>query len=473
MELSLWLAIVPALLTIILSIWTKQIIPSLFIGVLVGSMVEAKSFLEGFPAALDYILKVLADKGNLQVLLFLYLFSGFVNLIKQSGGIKAFIKKADHYINNRKGVLYGIWGLIPLTFIDCGFRVVSAGSIMKPLADKYDVAKERLAFMLNNTASPIVVIIPLGTTFVGYNIGIINQGLQTAGSENKSAYQILLESIPLQFFSIVLILLTFGAIYYDIKKKQFFKENKKDERQKHEMKMGEKKPKLEPRLFNMWVPMVVLILLSFGLLWLFGMREAGDNSDLVSVITAADPTNAMLLALFSTMLITSVLYLVQGYELKGITSDLIAGGNDLMHTLAILVLAWPLSAISRDLGLSELIKQTIGDSMPSLIVPLIIFIVTGAVTYFIGSSWGGWALLMPVAISLSVSTGGNIPLAVAAVLSGGTFGDVTSPVSGMTNMASNISKANHMKYIKYASYYNFTAAILSAVLFLVAGWIMK
>lgn len=140
-----------------------------------------------------------------------------------------------------------------------------------------------------------------------------------------------------------------------------------------------------------------------------------------------------------------------------------------MMTLAILTIAWSLAAVSQELGLTELVKQQAGSSMPGWSIPVSLFVLSSAVTYFIGSGWGSASLIMPFAIPLAASAGAGIPLCVAAVITGGTFGDVTSPVAGMTNMTSGVLHADHMNYLKYASPYNFLAAGIAAILFLVAG----
>ena len=140
-----------------------------------------------------------------------------------------------------------------------------------------------------------------------------------------------------------------------------------------------------------------------------------------------------------------------------------------MPTLAILILAWPLAAVAGDLGLNDFVQQELGRSLPRWSVAVSLFVVSSAVTYFIGSGWGAASLLMPVAIPLAVSAHAGIPLCVAAVITGGTFGDVTSPVAGMTNMASNVVRADHAAYLRYARPYNLTAAGVAAVLFVVAG----
>ena len=140
-----------------------------------------------------------------------------------------------------------------------------------------------------------------------------------------------------------------------------------------------------------------------------------------------------------------------------------------MNILAILVVAWALGAVSQELKLSDFIKQQIGNSLPVWSIPASLFIIASAVTYFIGEGWAAASLIMPFAISLAVSGGSGIPICVAAVITGGTFGDVTSPVAGMTNMASNATGADHMKYLRYANPYNFTALALAAILFLIFG----
>ncbi len=133
------------------------------------------------------------------------------------------------------------------------------------------------------------------------------------------------------------------------------------------------------------------------------------------------------------------------------TGDFISGANEIMKTLIILAIAWPLSSVSLELGLSNLIQQQLGNSMPLWSVSFSLFILTSVVTYFIGSGWGSASLIMPFAIPLAVAVGSNIPLCVAAVITGGTFGDITSPVAGMTNMSSNVAHADHTKYLKYAN----------------------
>ena len=471
MDKMTWLSLLPPLIAIAIAVWSKKIIPSLLIGLLAGSYFLHATLIGGFETAVDYIVKTLTDKENLQVLLFLYLFSGLIALIKKSGGIKAFSDIAEKHIKSKRGVFFTLWALIPVTFIDCGFRVVGAGSITRSLAEKNQIAKERLAFMLNNTASPIVELIPIATTFVGFNVAIISQGLKAAGTaEKSSAYAIWLKAIPFEFFSIAVILITFISIFFQFKKsvkKQDKPLNKKEEGEMN-MNMENDEPVIKPKVINLIIPMLCVIFLSFLFFWFFGKDKAA-NTSIVAAITNSEPNKAMLISLFITIIISGIFYFIQKYDIKKMTSDIIAGGNEIMTTLAILILAWSLAAVSQNLGLSSFIQQQFGGSLPVWSIPVLLFITSSAVTYFIGSGWGAASLIMPFAIPLAVSVGSGIPLCVAAVITGGTFGDVTSPVAGMTNMSSNIAHADHAKYLKYATPYNFMAAGIAAILFLITG----
>jgi len=470
---NVWLSILPSIITIAVAIWSKKIIPSLLIGLLIGGYLLNPTLTGGFETAVDQIVKTLTDSGSLQVLLFLYLFSGLISLMRKSGGIKAFSDIADKRVKSEKGVFFLIWALIPVTFIDCGFRVISAGSITRSLAEKNKIAKERFAFMLNNTASPVVELIPIATTFVGFNIANISIGLKAAGvAESNSAYTIWLHAIPLEFFSIVLIIITFLSIFYQFKNPEIIRTNQPvpTEMKSMKMNMEETEPIIKPRVINLIVPLLVVIMLSIFFFWFFGKDKPGNNN-FISAMTNTEPNKAMLVALFISVIITAILYFFQKYNLKQMTSDVISGGNEIMTTLVILTLAWPLASASQDLGLNNFIQQTLGGSLPAWSIAVSIFIISSVVTYFIGSGWGAASLIMPFAIPLAVASGVSIPLCAAAVITGGTFGDVTSPVAGMVNMSSNIAHADLAKYLKYANPYNFIAAGLAAVLFLVAGFL--
>lgn len=467
-----WLSVLPPLLTIAIAIWSKRIVPSLLAGLLLGGYLLDRRITGGFETAVDQIVSLLTDKDSLQVLLFLYLFSGLMGIIKKSGGIQAFSAMAGEHVASKKGAFYVLWALIPVTFIDCGFRIVGAGSITRPLAEKHGIASERLAFMLNNTASPVVELIPIATTYLGFNLAIITIGLKSAGiSDQATAYSIWLKAIPLEFFSLAVIAITFLSMFRTSRER---KTRGTAAPASHTppaeagMAMDAPVPVIKARLVNLVIPMLTVIALSIFFFWFLGPPQSSGVS-VRSAITNTEPNRAMLVALFISVFVTAIVYALQKYGIKEMVPDVISGGNEIMPTLAILAIAWPLAAVSQELGMNVFIKDLVGSALPGWSVAVTLFILSASVTYFIGSGWGSASLIMPFAIPLAVSAGASVPLCVAAVITGGTFGDVTSPVAGMTNMASNIAHADHAKYLRYAAPYNFGAAGLAAVLYVVAG----
>jgi len=210
--------------------------------------------------------------------------------------------------------------------------------------------------MLNNTASPIVELVPIATTFVGFNVANITQGLKMANITDQSAYSILLHAIPLEFFSIVVLLITFLSIYFG---------RRVESGAKAEMDMNMKvdDPAIEPRIVNLLIPLIAVISLSVYFFWSLSKVETGPS----------DMNKAMLVALIISISFTSVLYFLQKYDLKRMTSDFIAGANNIIPILIILTVAWSLASVSQELGLSTLIKQQLGGSMPAWSIALSLF----------------------------------------------------------------------------------------------------
>ena len=134
-----WLSILPPIITIVVAIWSKKILPSLLLGLVVGSYLLNPSIIGGLETAIENIIKILSDKDNLQVLLFLYLFSGLIALVRNAGGITAFSTWVSKYVKSEKGVIFTLWALIPVTFIDCAFRIIGSGSIIRNIAGKNKV----------------------------------------------------------------------------------------------------------------------------------------------------------------------------------------------------------------------------------------------------------------------------------------------------------------------------------------------
>ncbi|ERJ11993.1 Na+/H+ antiporter NhaC family protein [Haloplasma contractile] len=448
---------------------SKKIVPSLLIGLWIGSFIVNPGIIESTSQMVIYMVDTLGQPGNLNILIFMYTFSGLVAVIQQSGGVQGFSKFVSRYASGKKRTLMWVWFLAPITFIDCAFRVIATGSIMKKNIEKEDITKEKYAFMLNNSASPIVAMIPIGTAFVGYMVGVVQSGLDVVGS-SESAYLLFVKSIPYNLFSIasfvVISLYFLNVIRFKQDEDGSYNQSSSTNQGNHMSSMNNVNNDAKPKASNLVIPILVLIPLSTYLMYWTGTKNV-QNGNIIAIFEKADASHAILIALIFTVILSVIWYRIQQIKIKDMIQKFISGGNRIMKTIIILAVAWPIAVVSKDLGLPDLIDHTVGPFIPSALVPALVFIVTCFVAFFMGSSWASWSLMMPLAIPLIAATGGSLPLVIGAVFAGGTFGDVTSPLSGMVAMSSGIAGADLMKYVRYELPYNLLAAFIATIGFLI------
>lgn len=212
-----WLAVLPFVVVIIAAIWTKQVIPSLLFAVVVAGYIMDFHWLGGMLTALGFIIEGLRDESNIKIILFLYAFSALIGLIKMSGGIKGFVQEAAERIEHKRGAFMLTWISSIGTFSAPSFRIVTIGPVMKALRKSIPMTKQELGFVIETTASPLVVLIPIATAFVGYMTSVIELSLNQAGMEGD-AYSLYIQSIPYNFFAFAML----GVGFY----LSFFHKNK-------------------------------------------------------------------------------------------------------------------------------------------------------------------------------------------------------------------------------------------------------
>lgn len=459
------------LVVIILAAFTKRVIPSLITGVIIGGIFLAKgNLIQGIVLAMERLVKSVANEDNVYIIFFLFIFGAFGEIMKVSGGIKGFTELTGKYVKTEKGALGTVWLVTPVTFIDCCFHGIAAGTISKALIDKVKGSKRKLAFVLNVTSCLLIILIPFGTTYVGYIMGVIGSAFSNAGL-NQSPYSVYLKSIPYNFYAIVMILISIGVILFGL---GFDRELKLVEGKKHSEESGhhhheaheqsEFAEKVPPRPLNLIIPLGLLIILTFFFLWYTG-RDGGTG--FVGAVMNADFEKSIFIAGTVTIIITSIFYVFQKIPMSMIESNFLAGGNEMMPPIVVLVLSWGLSSIVKDLGFVEFITSVIGPKIPVFLIPAAIFLLGCFTSYFMGSAWGTWALIMPIAVPLALSTNSNLALVIGAVLAGGALGDNISPLGETAILSSTIAEIPLMEHVKSQLPYSIVGIIVSSVLFVI------
>lgn len=462
-----WLSILPFLIVIGLSIWLKKILPGLVLGLLVGALLVKFSILGGSQQSVQYIVSTLSNADNIKIIGFLYLFGGLVGMMRISGGIKGFSEWIGEKIDSQRGLLGLIWLTLPFTFMMPMFRIMMIGPVIKSLMEKMKLSKQRVGFTMDVSTGSVIVLLPVATAFVGFMISLIAGGIQKYGLD-LDPYQVFLLSIPFNFYAIAMLIIgliwTFRSPPEKDKKKKQGKEKKDLHRGgiKKELSMVKAQP------WNLIVPLFLLLALTLYLLWESGISNGANT--IFQAFSQADATFVMLLAIFITLVITFVYYVVRRQPLDELIFHFFDGGNQLMQAIILLVLVWSLSLVAEDLGFSKFISSTLGSFLPDFTIPAIIFAIGATVSYFIGSSFGTWGLIMPLGIALAVSADASIAMTVGAVFASGSFGAMTSPLGDTTITTASILEMPLVEYARYKLKICAIGAGISIVGYLAAGF---
>ncbi|MCM3530276.1 sodium:proton antiporter [Cytobacillus oceanisediminis] len=466
-----WLSLIPFIIVIGMSIWLKNILPGLVVGILVGSIIVSADLLTGTEQSVAYIVTTLSDETNIKIVGFLYLFGGLVGMMNISGGIKGFSEWAGRRIRSERGLLVFIWITLPFTFMMPMFRIMMIGPIIKSLIKKMNLSKQKVGMTLDISTESVIVLLPVATAFVGFMVSLVEGGISGLNLD-MSAYEIFLLSILFNFYAIIMLLI--GIIQTFWRRKKTGEQNGEAhtdlEEKEHEFhRMGIKKElslvKAQP--WHLILPVVLLLAFSLFLLWQDGKAQGANT--IIEAFSMADATFVMLLAVFITLVITFIFYIIRREKMNEILYHFYDGGNQMMEAISLLILIWALTLAAEDLGFSEFIGSSLGSFLPAFLTPAAIFVLGSVVGYFIGSSWGTWGLFMPLGITLAVSTGASIPLTVGAVFASGAFGALTSPLGDTTITTASILDMDLVDYARYKLKVSAIGGVIAAGLFIASG----
>ncbi|ASN07271.1 sodium:proton antiporter [Virgibacillus necropolis] len=466
------MSIIPFLIVIAMSIWLKKIMPGLVLGLLVGALLVEANLLGGAQETVTYVVNTLSDKSNIQIIAFLYLFGGLVGMMTISGGIKGFSEWIGGKIHSQRGLLSLIWLTLPFTFMMPMFRIMMIGPVIKSIMEKMKLSKKRVGMTMDVSTESVIVLLPVATAFVGFMISLVDSGIQKHQLD-ASAYHIFLLSIPFNFFAIVTLILGLVQTFWSSSKKEDEPKKQSNDAKKEEPdyhKMGRKKElsmvKAQP--WNLIVPLFLLLGFSLFLLWQDGNEKGADS--IFQAFSIADATFVMLLAVFITLVITFIFYMLRRQPIDETIYHFFDGGNRLMQAIILLVLVWALSLVAEDLGFSLFISSTLGSFLPAFTIPAVIFVIGAVVAYFIGSSWGTWGLFMPLGITLATVTDSSLALTVGAVFASGAFGALASPLGDTTITTASILDMPLVEYARYKLKFASICAGIAAVLYLAVGF---
>jgi Na+/H+ antiporter NhaC len=471
-----WISVLPFLIVISMSIWLKNILPGLVVGLIAGSLLVKVNFWEGIYQSVSYIVTTLSVVTNIKIIGFLYLFSGLVGMMNISGGIKGFSEWVGAKIRSERGLLGLIWLTLPFTFMMPMFRIMMIGPVVKSLITKVNVPKQRVGMIMDISTESVIVLLPVATAFVGFMVSLVGGSIGKLHL-NMSPYHVFLLSILFDFFAIVMLVI--GILRTFLSPAKTKDSSDKNEQQQLAVEVNEfhrngiqkELSLVKAQPWNLIFPVFLLLGLSLFLLWKDGIEKGAHT--LFDAFSMADATFVMLLAVFITLVLTFVFYIIRKEKLDEILYHFFDGGNQMMEAIGLLILIWSLTIAAEDLGFSKFISSSLGSFLPPFLTPVTIFLLGSIIGYFIGSSWGTWGLFMPLGMSLAVSTGASIPLTVGAVFASGAFGALTSPLGDTTITTASILDIPLVDYARYKLKISALGGVIAMVFYVVTAFFIS
>ena len=459
MFIGTWWALIPPLLAIILAFITKEVYSSLFIGVAVGALLYS-----GFHPWDSFVnfFEIMKNSMNLNILIFDVLLGMIIVLMAKSGGSAAYGNWAGTKIRTKRSALLATMGLGVLIFVDDYFNCLTVGSVMRPVTDQQKVSRAKLAYIIDATAAPVCIIAPISSWAAAVNSYV-------PADAGISGFQLFLRTIPYNLYAILTLVMVFFICFtgFDFGLMKKHEENAAkgdlftsggDEFEQ----VSEDEVNPGGKVMDLVLPVAVLIVSAIGAMIYTGYL--GGAKDIITAFSGCDAETSLIFATMVTIFFMMLLYLPRKVvDFKGFMESLVEGFKLMIPAITILIFAWSLKGIGDAMGLAEFVGGIVGENASaSIFIPVVLFAVAIFLSFSTGTSWGTFAILVPIATGMFA---GNTSLemmiiSVSAVLAGAVCGDHVSPISDTTVMSSAGAQSNHLNHVSTQMQY---AAIVAGV----------
>lgn len=478
MYATFW-ALVPPLVAIILALVTKEVYSSLFIGIVIGGLFYGNIFQQGFSFEKsvlhifeDGLVGVLSDPYNVGILIFLVVLGIMVSMMNKAGGSAAFGQWAGRHIKTRIGAQLSAVLLGMLIFIDDYFNCLTVGSVMRPVTDKHQVSRAKLAYIIDATAAPICIIAPVSSWAAAV----------TGFVEGEDGFAVFMNAIPYNYYALLTIIamLTMVLFKIDFGAMAVHEANavKGDLYTTPERPYANSAPdtvKGRGTVLDLVFPIITLIICC-----IIGMIYTGgffSGTGFIEAFSGSDASIGLMLGSFFALVITIIFYALRRVltftESCGCLPE---GFKAMVPAILILTFAWTLKGMTDSLGAKEYVAGLVGGiSGPWLaLFPAVVFIVGAFLAFATGTSWGTFGILIPIVVSTFSGTNHTMMIiSISACMAGAVCGDHCSPISDTTIMASAGAQCSHINHVSTQLPYVLVVAVVSCITYIIAGFVQS
>ena len=473
MYATFW-ALVPPIVAIGLALITKEVYSSLFVGIFVGALFYSGFTFEGTVTHIFQggIISVLSDSYNVGILVFLVILGAMVCLMNKAGGSAAFGRWASTHIRGSVGAQLSAVLLGILIFIDDYFNCLTVGSVMRPVTDKHNVSRAKLAYIIDATAAPVCIIAPISSWAAAV----------TGFVEGEDGLSIFVRAIPYNFYALLTIVMMISMVLMrfefgpmakheaNAKKGDIFTTRSAVYASAEDVAENPR-----GRVIDMLVPIFSLIVCCvIGMIYTGGFFE---GADFVTAFSNSDASVGLALGSFFGIVITIVFYMIRRVlSFKEAMDCLPEGFKAMVPAILILTFAWSLKAMTDSLGAADYVAAAMQSAAGGLmkLLPAIIFLVGCGLAFAPGTSWGTFGILIPIGVAVFENSNPELMIiSISACMAGAVCGDHCSPISDTTIMASAGAQCDHVTHVSTQLPYAALAAAVSFVTYIVAGFVQS
>lgn len=490
---SFW-SILPPVLAIILAIKTRQVFVSLLFGIWLGWVIlSGGNLIDGTTSTIQALVDVFKEPGNTRTIMFSSLVGALIAFIQASGGVEGFVNRINKFLvkieqkksgKSRVIVQLMAWLTGTMIFVESSINALTVGTVYRSIFDKMKIPREKLAYIADSISAPTCILIPLNA-WGAYIMGLI----LAQGFENPLG--VLIAVFPLNFYPMLAMVFVVTII---ITGKDFGPMKKAELRAKNEGKVIRdgatplistdvvsmpKKDGVTARARNMLVPIGIMVGMMPLMLLYTGWSEVENISQyawfeqIFMAVGKGSGSTSVLYSVLTSIIVSSIHYISQKiFSFKEIIDLTFKGIGGLIPLALLMMLAFAIGNVCRELGTGIYTAELSKEWLSPNFVPVIVFIVSSFIAFSTGTSWGTFAIMIAVAVPMAQALDANLYLTIAAALGGGVFGDHCSPISDTTIISSMASACDHIDHVKTQLPYALAAGLITAVLYLILGFII-
>ncbi|MFZ7173590.1 Na+/H+ antiporter NhaC family protein [[Pasteurella] aerogenes] len=476
-SISVW-SVVPPLLALLLAIITRKVILSLSIGIIIGAFMLADfniigsfHYLFNNVASLFYSGEDGVNFGTINILLFLLLLGILTALLTVSGSNRAFAEWAQQRIKGRRGAKLMAASLVFITFIDDYFHSLAVGAIARPVTDKFNVSRAKLAYILDSTAAPMCVLMPV-SSWGAYIITLISGLLASYAMTEYSPIGAFMAMSAMNFYAIFSIIMVFFVAYFSFDLGSMARHERLalEHEEQEEIQSGN-----GGHVRNLILPILALIIATVAMMLYTGGQALAENGQPFSILGAFENTTVGISLVvggsLAVLTVTLCILWDRQVSLKEYGLSWLVGMKSMSGAILILCFAWTINNVVGDMKTGTYLSGLVSDSLPIAVLPALLFILGAVMAFSTGTSWGTFGIMLPIAAAIAAHSAPELMLpCLSAVMAGAVCGDHCSPVSDTTILSSTGAKCNHMDHVTTQLPYALTVAVATIIGYLVVGF---